>query len=79
MNVVERPLENSSMVPEGCRQCVFIECRKKQPGELEELSVKGSPAAEVPVEFRDAGGEVHFPHIVIGPQGSLNAVVHNYW
>lgn len=52
---------------------------KMRLGELDTLSVEGSPAAEVPIEFQGADSEVHFSYIRIYDEGSLRAVLQNRW
>lgn len=79
MSVVKKPLENWSIVAKGCRQRIFTQCRKKHSGELERLSVGGSPTAGVPVVFLDADGEVRFPEIRVIESGNLRAVLQNCW
>lgn len=63
----------------GDKQNIFTGCRDVPLGELQTLSIDGSPATDVPVEFRDAAGEVYFPEIRIGYGGSLRAVLQNRW
>lgn len=60
-------------------QHIFTGCRNVQPEKLGKLDIRGNPAAEVPIAFWDADGEVHFPYINIREEGGLRAVLQNLW
>lgn len=79
MYVAEKPLESYNTVPGGCGQCVFTGCRKMLLEKLGGLIIDGNLVADTPVAFWDADGEVHFSWICVNKEGSLRAVLRNYW
>lgn len=58
-----------------CSRLTFTNCRSVVP---RTLTVSARLETGI-IGFRGADNEVHVPHIVIGPHGSLVAVVHNEW
>lgn len=75
--VVLSDLDTRNMISIDCYYHILTSCRKVRPQSITvDAKFNGSLWS---LKFNHSDGEAHIPSIIIGPRGTLSAVVRNDW